>query len=97
MLLLEVVRIGEIFDLIRGNIQNSKVIEDINGITFISSSKKFKKIELIPNNTIITGSNLFIATTMEIVFLFFISKRLETLNKKSAIFLYKWRTFGIRR
>jgi restriction endonuclease S subunit len=54
---------GEMFDLIRGNIQNSKVIENINGITFISLSKIVKKIELIPNNTIITGSNLFIATT----------------------------------
>ena len=57
------IQFGEIFDLIRGNIQNSKVIDDINGITFISSSKKFKKIELIPNNIIITGSNLFITTT----------------------------------
>jgi restriction endonuclease S subunit len=54
---------GEMFDLIRGTIQNSKVIENINGITFISLSKIVKKIELIPNNTIITGSNLFIATT----------------------------------
>jgi restriction endonuclease S subunit len=57
------IEFGEMFNLIRGTIQNSKVIENINGITFISASKECKKIELILNNTIISGSNLFISIT----------------------------------
>ena len=57
------IQFGEMFNLIRGTIENSKVIENINGITFISASKECKKIELILNNTIISGLNLFISIT----------------------------------
>ena len=59
----EYVEFGEIFDLIKGTIQSSKVIENENGDgVFINWSiyNKFKKI----NNNILEGDNLFISTKL---------------------------------
>ena len=58
----EFIEFGQMFDLIKGTIQSSKVVEDINGITLVTGAKEFKTIKLIPTNTIISGSNLFICT-----------------------------------
>jgi len=59
----ELIEFGEMFDLIKGTIQSSKVIEDINGITLVTGAKEFKKIKLINDIDIIDGNNLFISTS----------------------------------
>ena len=60
---IEIIKFGEMFELIKGTIQSSKVIEDINGDSvFINWSiyNKYKKI----NNSSLNGSNLFISTKL---------------------------------
>jgi type I restriction-modification system DNA methylase subunit len=59
---IEIIKFGKMFDLIKGTIQSSKVVEDINGITLVTGAKEFKTIKLLSDNTIIAGSNLFICT-----------------------------------
>ena len=59
---IEIIKFGQMFDLIKGSIQSSKVVEDINGITLVTGAKEFKTIELLSDNVIITGANLFICT-----------------------------------
>ena len=54
---------GEIFDLIKGTIQSSKVVEDENGEGVLinwSLYKKYKKI----NNYLLDGQNLFLSTKL---------------------------------
>jgi type I restriction enzyme S subunit len=53
---------GKLFDLIKGSIQSSKVVEDPEGITLVTGAKEFKKIKVISNISIISGHNLFIST-----------------------------------
>jgi restriction endonuclease S subunit len=53
---------GKIFDLIKGTIQSSKVVEDENGITLVTGAITFKKIQNIHNIKIINGNNLFVST-----------------------------------
>ena len=57
---IEIIEFGKMFDLIKGTIQSSKVIEDINGdglmITQSKNKDDYKKIK----NWIIDGNNLFI-------------------------------------
>jgi len=62
---IELIEFGEIFDLIKGSIQSSKVIEYVNGITLVTGAKEFKKIKLINDIDIdiIDGNNLFISTS----------------------------------
>lgn len=60
---IEIIKFGEMFELIKGTIQSSKVIEDENGEgVFINWSiyNKYKKI----NNSSLNGSNLFISTKL---------------------------------
>jgi type I restriction-modification system DNA methylase subunit len=60
---IELIEFGRMFDLIKGSIQSSKVVEDINGDgVFINWSiyNKYKKI----NNSSLNGSNLFISTKL---------------------------------
>ena len=59
---IELIEFGLMFDLIKGTIQSSKVVEDIDGITLVTGAKEFKTIKLISDNVIITGANLFICT-----------------------------------
>ena len=59
----ENIEFGKMFDLIKGTIQSSKVIEDDNGITLVTGAKDFKKIKLINDINIIYGNNLFISTS----------------------------------
>jgi type I restriction enzyme S subunit len=57
------IEFGKMFDLIKGTIQSSKVVEDPNGDgVFINWSlyNKYKKI----SNNILDGNNLFISTNM---------------------------------
>jgi len=59
----ELIEFGQMFDLIKGSIQSSKVVEDPNGNgVFINWSiyNKYKKI----NNGSLNGSNLFISTKL---------------------------------
>ena len=58
----ELIEFGEIFDLIKGTIQSSKVVEDKNGITLVTGAITFKKIQNIHNIKIINGNNLFVST-----------------------------------
>ena len=53
---------SEIFDLIKGTIQSSKVEENENGITLVTGAITFKKIQKIHNIKIINGNNLFVST-----------------------------------
>ena len=60
---IEIIKFGQMFDLIKGSIQSSKVVEDINGDgVFINWSiyNKYKKIK----NSSLNGSNLFISTKL---------------------------------
>ena len=60
---IEYIEFGQMFDLIKGSIQSSKVVEDPNGNgVFINWSiyNKYKKI----NNGSLNGSNLFISTKL---------------------------------
>ena len=60
---IEIIKFGKMFDLIKGTIQSSKVVEDINGDgVFINWSiyNKYKKI----NNSSLNGTNLFISTKL---------------------------------
>jgi len=59
---IELIEFGQMFDLIEGSIQSSKVIEDPDGITLVTGAKEFKKIKEISNVSIIKGENLFICT-----------------------------------
>jgi len=59
---IELIEFGQMFDLIEGSIQSSKVIEDDNGITLVTGAKEFKKIKEISSAYIIKGENLFICT-----------------------------------
>ena len=56
----EFIEFGQMFDLIKGSIQSSKVVEDINGdglmITQSKNKNDYKKIK----NWIIDGNNLFV-------------------------------------
>jgi type I restriction-modification system DNA methylase subunit len=57
---IELIEFGEMFDLIKGTIQSSKVIEDVNGdVAFInlSKNKEFKKIKEFELN----NENIFIS------------------------------------
>ena len=56
------IEFGEMFTLEKGEIQSSKVEEDVNGITFINMSKYDNKYIKPINNTIIDGNNVFICT-----------------------------------
>ena len=60
---IELIEFGRMFDLIKGTIQSSKVVEDINGITLVTGAKEFKKIKLIDDINIIDSNNLFISTS----------------------------------
>jgi len=53
---------GELFDLIKGTIQSSKMVEDPEGVTLVTGAKEFKQIKIISNIPIISGYNLFIST-----------------------------------
>jgi type I restriction-modification system DNA methylase subunit len=60
---IEIIKFGKMFDLIKGTIQSSKVIEDVDGDgVFINWSiyNKYKKI----NNSSLNGTNLFISTKL---------------------------------
>jgi len=59
----EIKTLGDLFELIKGTIQSSKVVEDLNGDgVFINWSiyNKYKKI----NNCSLNGENLFISTNL---------------------------------
>ena len=58
----ELIEFGKIFELIKGTIQSSKVVEDKNGITLVTGAITFKKIQNIHNIKIINGNNLFVST-----------------------------------
>lgn len=60
---IEYIEFGKMFDLIKGSIQSSKVVEDENGITLVTGAKEFKKIKIINDINIIDGNNLFISTS----------------------------------
>ena len=60
---IELIEFGRMFDLIKGTIQSSKVVEDDNGITLVTGAKEFKKIKLIDDINTINGNNLFISTS----------------------------------
>jgi hypothetical protein len=53
--------IGDLFELIKSNANNSDIINDENGITFITNENKNKKIKQINNNIITTGANIYIS------------------------------------
>jgi|694.fasta_scaffold02753_16 type I restriction-modification system DNA methylase subunit/restriction endonuclease S subunit len=57
---IDIIEFGKMFDLIKGSIQSSKVVEDINGdglmITQSKNKDDYKKIK----NWIIDGNNLFV-------------------------------------
>ena len=59
---IQLIQFGDLFTLIEGSIQSSKVQEDENGITLVTGAKEFKKIKII-ENTHIEGENLFISHT----------------------------------
>jgi len=59
---IEVIEFGQIFDLIEGTIQSSKVEEEENGITLVTGAITYKKIQKIHNIKIINGNNLFVST-----------------------------------
>jgi len=59
---IEEIEFGEIFTLIKGTIQSSKVVEDVDGIILITGAKTFKQIKSIDNIKTINGNNLFIST-----------------------------------
>jgi type I restriction-modification system DNA methylase subunit/restriction endonuclease S subunit len=59
---IEIIKFGEMFDLIKGSIQSSKVIEDPNGITLVTGAKEFKTIKIISDVSILSDKNLFIST-----------------------------------
>jgi restriction endonuclease S subunit len=59
---IEFIEFGDMFNLIEGSIQSSKVIEDFEGITLVTGAKEFKKIKKFSDFTIISGQNLFIST-----------------------------------
>lgn len=59
----ELINFGEIFKLIKGTIQSSKVIEDENGVILVTGAKDFKTIKIIENIDIIDNNNLFISTS----------------------------------
>ena len=52
---------GDLFELIKSNVNNSDIINDDNGITFITNENKNKKIKQINNSTITTGANIYIS------------------------------------
>ena len=61
---IEIIEFGQIFDLIKGTIQSSKVIEDENGLyPIISIAEKNKLTNNIDEKYLIDGKNIFIATT----------------------------------
>ena len=60
---IEVIKFGEMFELIKGTIQSSKVIEDENGVILVTGAKDFKTIKIIENIDIIDNNNLFISTS----------------------------------
>jgi len=60
---IEFIPFGELFSLIEGSIQSSKVVEDKNGIILVTGAKEFKSIQIIENTHIIDGDNLFISHT----------------------------------
>jgi len=59
---IQLIEFGQMFNLIEGSIQSSKVVEDPKGIVLVTGAKEFKTIKIINNYKIITGSNLFICT-----------------------------------
>ena len=61
---IEIIEFGQMFDLIKGTIQSSKVIEDENGLyPIISIAEKNKLTNNIDEKYLINGKNIFIATT----------------------------------
>ena len=61
---LESIEFGRMFDLIKGTIQSSKIIEDENGLyPIISIAEKNKLSNIIDEKYLINGKNIFIATT----------------------------------
>ena len=59
---IEIIKFGKMFDLIKGSIQSSKVVEDPNGITLVTGAKEFKTIKMISDVLILSDKNLFICT-----------------------------------
>ena len=61
---IELIEFGQIFDLIKGKIQSSKVEENENGkYPIISIAEKNKLSNIIDEKYLIDGENIFIATT----------------------------------
>ena len=59
---IELIKFGKIFDLIKGTIQSSKVVEDPHGITLVTGAKEFKTIKMMSDVSILSDKNLFICT-----------------------------------
>ena len=60
---IQVIEFGNMFKLIKGTLQSSKVVEDENGITLVTGAKEFKKIKKITDYHILSGENLFISSS----------------------------------
>jgi len=59
---IELIEFGQMFDLIKGSIQSSKVVEDPDGITLVTGAKEFKTIKIMDECSILSDKNLFICT-----------------------------------
>lgn len=59
---IQLIEFGQMFDLVEGTIQSSKVVEDPNGITLVTGAKEFKTIKIISDVSILSDKNLFICT-----------------------------------
>lgn len=59
---IQLIEFGEMFDLVEGTIQSSKVVEDPDGITLVTGAKEFKTIKIISDVSILSDKNLFICT-----------------------------------
>jgi len=59
---IQLIEFGEMFNLIEGTIQSSKVVEDPDGITLVTGAKEFKTIKIISDVSILSDKNLFICT-----------------------------------
>lgn len=54
------IKFGDIFDLIKNNINNSNILYDDKGITFITNENRNKKIKPLNDIAITNGNNIFI-------------------------------------
>jgi restriction endonuclease S subunit len=59
---IQLIEFGQMFDLVEGTIQSSKVVEDPDGITLVTGAKEFKTIKMISDVLILSDKNLFICT-----------------------------------